>query len=108
MSSPSRIPRLPWWVAALITAQVGVPTYMLVVGEPPRRLGFQMYSALGTASVTALDAQGEPIQLPDEITDHLRVDLPWLEHLPEQICEIEPKSVTVTVVHRTVERTVTC
>lgn len=108
MSSLATITRLPWWVAALVAVQVGVPAYMLLVGEQPRRLGFQMYSGLGTASVTALDAQGKAIELPEEITDHLRVDLPWVEHLPEQICEVEPRSVSVTVVHRSAERTVTC
>lgn len=100
--------RLPWWVVALITVQVGVPGYLLVAGEQPRRLGFQMYSALGSVSVQAFDAAGNEIVLPEQLTEHLRVDLPWLEHLPEQVCEIEPRAATVTVGHRSVERTATC
>ncbi|WP_110242019.1 hypothetical protein [Nocardioides gilvus] len=108
MSSSAKVRRLPWWVAALVAVQVGVPAYLLLVGEQPRRLGFQMYSGVGSANIDAVDGEGESIELPEEITQHMRVDVPWLEHLPEQICEVEPRSVSVTVVHGSAERTVTC
>lgn len=108
MSSRPRIARIPWWVAALIAVQVSVPSYALLVGEQPRRLGFQMFSGLGEVSITAVDAEGDVIELPETITDHMRVDLPWAAQLPEQICEVEPQAVRVTVVDSSTKRSVTC
>ena len=52
----------PWIVAAVVGVQFLVPLVSLLVPEPPTRLGWQMYSALGAFDVVVRDADGQVLE----------------------------------------------
>jgi hypothetical protein len=96
-------------IALVILVQAAVPTIALL-GEPPTRFGFQMYSAQGTVSVEAVDLEGGEvgIDLSRLVAGTLRPELDWTRVLPEEICAAEPRAARVTVRQPGNERTVRC
>lgn len=96
-------------VLAVIAVQVAVPVVALVGSEAPTRFGFQMYSGLGTATVTITDSQGH--EIPFDSGGKLasfRPEIDWTTRLPDYLCEITPGAHRVTVRQSGREGTATC
>lgn len=98
-------------VVAIITVvflQFAIPLMALVVPEKPNRLGWQMYSGMGSEIVVS-DQAGEPVDVPwgELLARSPRPELDWTRHLPERLClHLGEPQVTVTV--GSVSRTVRC
>ena len=102
----------PWRavaVLAVVLLQFTVPLIALITPDKPNRLGWQMYSGVGTYDVVVTDPQGEVVDVPwdDVLPRARRAELDWTRHLPEHLCRhLEEPRITVTVGLRS--RTVTC
>lgn len=98
-----------WLLAAVVATQLVVPAIALL-GAPPTRFGFQMYSAQGGAVVEVVDRAGRDVHvdLGEVLAGTPRPELDWTRVLPERICESEPQAVRVTVIQPEHERTVRC
>ncbi|KRE37059.1 hypothetical protein ASG73_12200 [Janibacter sp. Soil728] len=96
-------------VLGVIAAQFCVPLIALVASEPPTRLGFQMYSGLGSLDVTVEDEHGQDVEYdPAEVfAVSPRVEIDWTRRLPERLCAI-PGAAQVTVERPDGLRTVRC
>lgn len=95
-------------LGTIVAIQVLVP--LVALGDPPARFGFQMYSGIGGAMIIAVDGDGDSIELDHEkiVAGGLRPDLPWVERLPEAVCERVPAAAEVTVIQGSEARTVLC
>jgi hypothetical protein len=89
--------------------QVAVPAIALL-GEPPTRFGFHMYTAQGGVSVEAVDLDGDEvaIDLSRLVAGTLRPELDWTKVLPEEVCAAESGAARVTVRQSDRERTIQC
>lgn len=93
----------------VVALQVLVPT-VAILGEPPTRFGFQMFSALGQVDIEMWDEAGNELgPVPDGlIAGRLRPDLPWASGLPEYLCAHVDAAATVTVSDSSNSATATC
>lgn len=105
----SRLSATPWLLAAVVAAQLVVPAIALL-GTPPTRFGFQMYSAQGGVVVEVVDRAGRevPIDLGEVVAGTPRPELDWTGVLPERICDSKPHAVRVTVTQPERRRTLRC
>ena len=97
---------LVWLLAAVIVAQIAVPSIALMQ-EKPARFGFQMYSGYGEGSITVLDRDGVEIDvdLSAVLPRALRPELDWTRYVPEHFCAELPEAETVVVVQENTGRT---
>lgn len=96
-------------LAAGIAVQVLVPLVALLGGEPPTRLGFQMYSGTGKLEIRVEDERGSKldVDLGEILAVQPRIELDWTRRLPEALCGL-PGAARVTVTRVSSERTMTC
>lgn len=104
--------RLPVVVAAVIVLQAAVPTVALIWPEKPNRLGWQMYSGIGTGadedfSIVGQDGAEIEVDWGEVRAKPRRPELDWTRHLPEAICD-QSDAIQVTVTNSGRTRTVTC
>jgi len=90
------------WKAALgacIAAQLAVPA-IAALQPPPARLGWQMYSGVGSvpdlATAVMADGTTHPASL-DDIIANPRPELDWSTYLTRYMCLKYPGAVTVRI-----------
>lgn len=75
-------------VAAVVTAQVLVPTAVLVMADPPARFGWQMYAVLSPElSATVIDDDGPQSLDLGPYVARLRPEVDYLRWLPAHLCD---------------------
>ncbi len=85
-------------VLVVVAALFVVPALVLLLGDKPARLGFQMYSGYGETSATWQDPRGERhvVDLAPLVAS-LRADIDWTSVLPPALCERIAGAVRVEV-----------
>ncbi len=88
-----------WWIfAAVVAAQVTVPSIAFLL-EPPTRFGFQMYSGVGSVpAVSFVTGEGQvtALETPKLIASQ-RAEIDWVHHLPAYVCDRYPRARTVVL-----------
>lgn len=75
-------------VFLVIAAQILVPAAMML-GEPPSRFGWQMYSGLGEIPrITLIDEAGSSNRMPfDDVASNPRPEIDWGSYIPPHVCQ---------------------
>jgi hypothetical protein len=86
-------------VVVVVALQVGIPAMALLREDRPSPLGWQMYAwPSPPLEVLVLDADGDPLDR--ETSDYIgryRLEVPYHQHLPAHVCEVEPEAHTVVL-----------